>query len=365
MKACDVVILGDGIAAYGVARELLSCGRRVVIAARTGVQGGASRHAAGILDPLLEMEPSSPLLTLNLEAFRAYLPWIRRLERRTGRRAGFLRTGLAYVAVSPSEAVRLRERFRWQKKLGIPARWLAPTPWGHAAGIHFPNCGRIEPAVLMRALEREFRNRGGKKIRFSGSVRLMLHHGVAAGLSLDDKSLPAGAVVDATGSWTDRAGLGSVRGIVRPLRGQILLLGGNKGPKTILHSLDGTYLVPWRRGVWLAGSTVENAGFRAAVTSSGIRSILKRVYRFAPEAKSMRVIRTWAGLRPGTRDGMPLIGEDSIAGLFHANGYYRSGILIGIHAGRLLARGMITGRMPGALRPFDPKRFTVTMRREP
>jgi len=71
----------------------------------------------------------------------------------------------------------------------------------------------------------------------------------------------------------------------------------------------------------------------------------------------VRVAESWAGLRPGTPDGLPIIGPGAAPGLFHATGLYRSGILLGPLVGEAAAR-LALGAAPDVdLAPFSPARF--------
>jgi len=70
---------------------------------------------------------------------------------------------------------------------------------------------------------------------------------------------------------------------------------------------------------------------------------------------------TWAGLRPGSGDGHPLIGVlpgfDNVA---VASGHFRNGILLGPLTGELVAQALINGRWPEHTLPFAPSRFDET-----
>ena len=121
--------------------------------------------------------------------------------------------------------------------------------------------------------------------------------------------------------------------------------------------MDGGYIVPWDPGTLLLGSTVERAGFKAKTTAKGLRSIRRRTEKIVPGLKTARIVTSWAGLRPFPEDRLPIIGPAAVKGLYRAAGYYRSGILISGLAGALLARGIVTGRMPRRLKPFSPNRL--------
>src|SRR5207247_5227384 len=99
----------------------------------------------------------------------------------------------------------------------------------------------------------------------------------------------------------------------------------------------GVYLVPRRDGRLLAGSTYEDTGFDKRVTGAAVEGILARTLRLAPALENASFTACWAGLRPGTPDGLPILGPDSeCRGLYHATGHYRHGILLAPAAARAL-----------------------------
>jgi glycine oxidase len=120
----------------------------------------------------------------------------------------------------------------------------------------------------------------------------------------------------------------------------------------------GVYLVPRRDGRVLAGSTYEQVGYDKRVTGDGLQGILERTFRVAPRLADATFVEAWAGLRPGTPDNLPILGADaSYAGLYHATGHYRSGILLAPVTARLMRELIVDGAASVDLAPFAPARF--------
>ncbi|MCZ6754406.1 MAG: FAD-dependent oxidoreductase, partial [Gemmatimonadetes bacterium] len=128
----------------------------------------------------------------------------------------------------------------------------------------------------------------------------------------------------------------------------------------ITYTADG-YIIA-REGEALLGSTMENAGFEAEVTSAGLASIFSTATSLCPGLAKQDVSRTWAGLRPVTPDGLPIVGrEPSVEGLWLATGHGRNGILLAAITGLLIAE-MMSGDSTtiedlDALKALDPVRF--------
>jgi glycine oxidase len=119
----------------------------------------------------------------------------------------------------------------------------------------------------------------------------------------------------------------------------------------------GGYLVA-RGDEAIAGSTMEYAGFHSEVTPDGLARVLAAASALCPGLAGADVRRTWAGLRPMTPDGLPIIGgEPRLSGLWYATGHGRNGILLAGITG-LLIKQLLAGEPPDEdLGAFSPERF--------
>ncbi len=146
-------------------------------------------------------------------------------------------------------------------------------------------------------------------------------------------------------------------GIV-PVRGQMIALSsGQARLRHVVYSNRG-YLIPRSSGAIIAGSTTEYAGFNKSVTAGGIAKIIASAIETMPIAADMTIAETWAGLRPGSADGLPVLGEDPhIKGLYYATGHYRNGILLSPVTAEAIAQLILTGTSQVDLSPFSIMRF--------
>jgi glycine oxidase len=75
-----------------------------------------------------------------------------------------------------------------------------------------------------------------------------------------------------------------------------------------------------------------------------------------PAVAEAPLTSTWCGLRPGSRDGLPYLGETAVPGLWVSSGHYRNGVLLGCGTADLLAAAIV-GQTPAlSLAPFSPRR---------
>jgi glycine oxidase len=138
----------------------------------------------------------------------------------------------------------------------------------------------------------------------------------------------------------------------------MIALPSKSAPRHIVWGSAG-YLTPKANGLVFAGATVENVGFRRRTTAAGLRGLAAMASSLAPRLGAFAPVDCWAGLRPGSADGLPLLGPlPGWEGINVATGHYRNGILLSPVTGRLIARSIIDGSPDGALAPFSPDRFT-------
>jgi glycine oxidase len=325
----------------------------VVVVERRRVGCEASGAAAGMIAPQAG-EPHPPLLALALKARDRHLRLAAELEEETGISVDLSRLGRLQLALDDAAASELEVMAASQRRQGLPVELLSGAEVREAepnvnpdvrSAAYFPGDRRVDNVRLTRALAASAVARGATLLTGRPVTGLVMEKGRVAGVRTGAEVLRAPVVVNATGAWAGMLAGDPQPPPVEPVRGQIVAF--DMAPALLRHvvwSAEG-YLVPRGDGRVLAGSTLERAGFDKSVTAGGVRSILELALRIVPALSDVRIADAWAGLRPGSADGLPVIGGGACPGLVHACGLYRDGILLGPLVGEIAA-GLAQGSAP-------------------
>src|SRR5262249_39644129 len=227
---------------------------------------------------------------------------------------------------------------------------LAP---GLGAACHLPDMAQVRNPRHLRAL---LAGCQGSGVHFRAGCPVHgfdRHDGHITAVKTVEGPLTAGRYLLATGAWSD-ALLEQVgwRPGIRPVRGQIVLLntGAPVFRRILLHGPR--YLVPRPDGRVLVGSTEEDVGFDKRTTAAAVHDLLALASALVPALGQAQVERCWAGLRPGSPDGLPFLGPVPGCGnLFVAAGHFRAGIQLS-PGSALMLKELLQGRLPDL--PCEP-----------
>jgi glycine oxidase len=359
----DVVVIGAGIIGCGIARELSRRGARVAVLEAAGIAAGATQASAGVLAPYIEAPARGPLLELTTRSLSLFDALIASLAAE-GAVVEYRRCGTIEFASDAAAAERLRHEqrmfpgeLRWLDR--EEARGLEPSVNEGIEGALLAEAhGYVHVPQLVAALAASAA-RGGVTIetgvRVTG-IRQQSNDDIR--IECADRVITAPRVVLACGSWADALPIeGGPNQGVRPIRGQLLRIGWDGPPvERVLWGAD-CYVVPWCDGTLLVGATVEDVGFEQHTTLAGVRDLMDAVCALLPRAWRASLLEARAGLRPGSADGLPVVGPSTrLPGLTYAVGHYRNGILLAPLTAALVADWLLDGRRDAALEVMRPDR---------
>lgn len=366
MATADVIVVGGGIVGAACARSLTKRGVAVTLIDYGKHPGVATQASAGMLAPFAEAVPEDPLLALTVRARDFYTQLVPELEEETDVQVGLWLDGIYQVAFTEEEASHARAAIAWQRQSGFSPDWLSaeelserlPGVGPDAIGaVLAPEDGALDPDALHEALLASARAGGARLVRGVEVRRLVTADGRVTGVETAEQAYDAGAVILAAGCWSGDI-VGPPRPVsVHPIRGQMVSLEWPKDePPAVVYG-GGCYVLK-RRNEAIAGSTMEHVGFDARVTDEGIARILGAASRIYPALTRARELSRWAGLRPSTPDGRPILGRDpTVENLWYATGHGRNGILLAGLSGELIGQ-LFTGEpVEHEMAPMDPGRF--------
>lgn len=366
----DAIVVGAGIVGAACAARLAEAGQSVVVLEQRAPAGGAT--AAG-MGHIVVMDGSPAQLALTALSRRLWDEAAARMPAEVEHE----RCGTLWVAADDEEMAEAETKRQAYRAQGIEATLVTAEALARAeprlrpglAGalevggdrvVYPPNAARW---LLQRAVEAGTEVRAGAEVRGVADGRVELASGeclraehvvVAAGsgsLSLLDGHALAGAIVPRKGHLAITARAPGT------CRHQLVELGYIKSAHGHAAESVAFNLQPRRTGQVLVGSSRQYGVDHDRVEPGIMGRMLRRAIEFMPALARVPVLRTWAGFRPATPDGLPLIGP--VPGdprTILAAGHEGLGITTSLGTAALvdaLVRGTAPPMSPS---PFDPGR---------
>ena len=393
MTRPDVLIVGGGVIGCAVAYELAKEGLRVTLLEQAGLCAGASGANGALIWP--QAMHRGVALDLTLACARLFPS----LGEELGADIEYRRTGGMVAIETDAQWVQMAEYVAGQPAVGLHAELLdgaearrrepllAPDLRGAMFAEHG---GTINPFRLTLGYAHAARGRGATLVTGTAVLSLLRRGDRIAGVRTRTGDLESELVILAGGAWSGPlAATANLRVPVTPRQGMVVVT--EPAPFRLRHVLKpiksdrdmwrfsqswppdapskpgydpnlppgkGMGMAQTVTGNLVIGSTSRFVGLDRAPTLAGIRYILDSARRIAPAIGQLRMLRTWAGFRPYTPEGLPLLGPaPGVDGLVLATGHDGSGIGMSPVSARLVAAVVTKGDPPLPLEPFDPRRF--------
>jgi glycine oxidase len=372
-----VIIVGGGVIGLSIGWQLAKVGCGVSIYERNYAGRSASWSAAGMLAPLAEVHfEEKALLQLGNLSLQLYPEWVEALEADSGMSVGYRTEGTLIVGLDQDDARELKHLYESQQFLNLPCKWLTGTEAREiepllspkvTAAIFSPSDHQVDNRLMVEALILAYRRAGGNLYENMPVEKIEIRDAKARGVWVEGVLAKGDIIVLAAGCWSNEIeGLpGIVKPPLRPVKGQILALQMEAGVilqkviRTIRAKyLTDVYLAPKNDARLVIGATNEEMGFDTRLTAGGLFELLRGAWEAVPGVYDLPIVETWTGLRPGSRDNAPILGETAVENLVMATGHYRNGILLAPVTAREIASLVLTGQTSEVIAPFQLSRFT-------
>ncbi len=330
------------------ARELHSTGAEILLLERGPLGGESSWAGGGIISPLYPWRYDDSVNRLAQISKTLYPDIADQLRDESGFDCELINSGL--LVTDMEEAERAMD---WSRHWDIDMQRIEGADAIHEiepttgklidAGLWMPEIMQIRNPKLVKALKGSLQSLGVEIREHTPVQKLVIDSGRIRGVSTAAETLHADRVIVTSGAWT--AGL--ITDIqtpeVEPVKGQMIMFKAEAGLIRRMVLSSDHYIIPRRDGRVLAGSTLEHTGFDKSTTASAEDELKNAATQIIPTLERFKIERHWAGLRPGTTNGIPYICEHpEIPGLFINAGHYRNGIILGAASVRLMTE-LVTG----------------------
>lgn len=352
----DVIVVGGGVIGLSIAWRLAP-DHDVTLVDSDPVRGGASWLAGGMLAPVTEAWPGEEdLLELGAASLAAWPDFAAELG------VGLRTDGTVVAAVDGADAARLdmvadflaRQGRKAESLTGRELRRLEPTIGPSVrSGLLVTGDLAVDNRELLRRLAET-------AVTFVRERAIAVRPGA---VELADTVLRCDVAVIAAGAWS--GGLHpALATAIRPVKGEILRLRARPGtlppPRHTVRALVESrpvYLVPRADGELVVGATQYEAGFDDEVTAGGVRDLLAYAERVVPGIAEYGLTECAAGLRAGSRDNLPVVGELE-PGVLAAAGHHRNGLLLAPITAAAVRALVTGGAVPPPVAAAHPGRLT-------
>jgi len=348
----QVVVVGGGVIGLLTAFNLAAKVGHVVVCDQGEVGRESSWAGGGIVSPLYPWR-YSPAVTALAHWSQDFYPQLgERLFASTGVDPEVHTTGLYWLDLD-DEAQALAWAEREQRPLravDISAAYDAVPVLGPGfkRAVYMAGVANVRNPRLVKSLKAALLAMPNVTLREHCQITGFAQQGGrVTGVHTADGVLAADEVVLSAGAWS--GDLLRTLGLalpVEPVKGQMILF---KCAEDFLPSMvlaKGRYAIPRRDGHILVGSTLEHAGYDKTPTGDALQSLKASAVELLPELEGATVVAHWAGLRPGSPEGIPYIGPvPGHAGLWLNCGHYRNGLVLAPASCQLFT-DLLTGAEP-------------------
>jgi len=347
-----IIIIGAGIIGMLTARLLVKAGVSVTIIEQGYAGKESSWAGGGIISPLYPWRYSEPVTSLAQWGQSHYPALLDEIKQNSGIDPEYSQSGLLYLDIEDE----LPQAIAWEKKYNYPFEQLSGQALKNIEpGLDFSSfdedkkgwftatIGQVRNPRLVRALREDLVKLGVVIEQQTRALSFIQQGERLQGVLTDKGAFYADQVVLAGGAWSTRLLEQSLKTpMIAPVKGQMIVFKAKPGVVSRIVLSKGRYVIPRQDGRVVLGSTLEFNDFDKSTSTEVLEELKQESYRIIPALRDYPVEKQWAGLRPGSIDGIPYIGEHpQLKNLYVNAGHFRNGVVIGLASCQLLVNQLL------------------------
>ncbi|MCX6057858.1 MAG: FAD-dependent oxidoreductase [Chloroflexi bacterium] len=227
-------------------------------------------------------------------------------------------------------------------------------------GIHFTGDAHLNPAVFLKLLSERVRAMGAEMFENTSVTGFESMNGKITKVKTNAGDFESEQVILAAGAFTPLVARDLKLNIpIQPARGYSLTMTANKPmPRQALILGERRIAVSPLGNLLRFTGRLEVGNYSLTPNPVWIQRIENSVREYIVLDEKLDIKETWAGLRPVTPDGMPIIGRSSRCKNFIvATGHAMLGLSLGPGTGQVVAE-LVNGQTPSfSLSPMRLERF--------
>ncbi len=340
----DITFIGGGISGLLSARLFALAGAKVTIIEKSQIAQESSWAGGGILFPLYAWHQPDAISQLIKTSIHGYPALTQALIDATGIDPEYRSSGLLITQLGDD----LTRAQSWCEKYRIHSACATPQqkqqfPQAQENSLWLENIAQVRNPRLLKSLKQDLLQRGVTMIENCTIETAMIKNHRIQSISSRTQRYAIHQLVVTTGAWTSELWKQlfpdeqEKHPDIWPVKGQMLIFDTPKNTLDYMVLKKDRYLIPRRDGKILCGSSIEHTAFDKTTTEEVKQSLAQFARQLFPTLNNAPIIHHWAGLRPGTPQGIPYIDQHpEISNLAINAGHFRNGFGTGLSAAQLL-----------------------------
>jgi len=387
MKGSKISIVGGGIIGTSIAYYLSKQGADVILIEKGDIASGSSGSCSGAV--MMQSKGLGPKFQLALESRKI----LKKLSDELSEDIEYQEEGGMIVAENDEELNYITTLAKSQKELGLPVEILnskqfkekQPALSKHILASTFcPLDGKVNPLKMSFAFSKAAISNGARVLTYTEMKEIKVNNYKVSAIITDRGKINTDILINAAGAWAPQiAKMVNIKIPIFPRRGILIvtepvakvvngsilsakyLMSKYTGKNSVKQSnkkfqfKGGLALRHTKEGNLIFGSSREFVGFNTETPFYLIDAIIREASRILPGIEDIKVIRTFAGLRPYTPDTMPILGKISnLRGFIMAAGHEGDGVALAPITGKIVADYVIKGKGFKKIEPLTLERFS-------